>query len=127
MQTYEQFRGHQADFVVKYRLFQPSDGGRKVTFQHLRCDFLYEGDDPIADGIYAIHPEFLDRDSRPIAENIAVPLDGKASMWILMPHMRQVHRARIKIGTCGHFVEGSRKIGDVEVVSIAALHENPDA
>jgi hypothetical protein len=98
-----------------------------MTFQHLRCDFLYEGDDPAKDGIFMIHPEFLNSAGEPLQENIDVPLEGRASMWILMPHMRGLHRDRIKVGTRGHFVEGHRKIGNVEVESIVALHKNPDA
>lgn len=85
MQPYEQFRGHKADFLVKYRLYAPSDGGRKITFQHLRCDFLYEGDDPHTNGLFMIHPEFLDASGQPIAEGIPVPLESTASMWLDRP------------------------------------------
>jgi len=127
VQTYQQLRGEQADFVVKYRLLRPEEGGRKLTFQHLRCDFLYKGDDPTTDGIFMIHPEFLDSEGEPIQEDIEVPLEGKASMWVLVPQMRRFHRTRIKVGTRGHFVEGSRRIGSVEVERIVALHENADA
>jgi len=98
-----------------------------VTFQHLRCDFLYEGDNPVSDGIFMIHPEFLDSAGSPIQDNVAVPLEGKASMWILVPQMHPLHRARIDVGTRGYFVEGSRKIGNVEVESVVALDENADA
>ena len=128
MQPYEQLRGHKADFVVKYRLFSPSEGGRQVTFQHLRCDFMYEGDDPQRDGLFMIHPEFLDPLGQPVGEGEAVSLDGTASMWILMPEMRvKVHQARIAVGVRGHFMEGARKIGDVQVTDVVALHANPTA
>jgi len=127
MRTYEQIRGHRADFVVKYRLLPPEDGGRKVTYQHLRCDFMYEGDDPTTDGIFMIHPEFLDAAGRPLDEGVVVPLDGKASMWVLVPQMRPLHRTRIKAGTKGYFMEGSRKVGSIEVESVVALHANTDA
>lgn len=46
---------------------------------------MYEGDDPSKDGIYMIHPEFLDEDGQAIGEELAVPLEGKASMWIMVP------------------------------------------
>jgi hypothetical protein len=127
VQTYEQIRGHRTDFVVRYRLLAPEDDGRNVTYQHLRCDFMYDGDDPTTDGIFMIHPEFLDAAGRPIDEEDVVPLDGKASMWILVPQMRSLHRTRIKIGTKGYFMEGPRKVGSVEVESIVALHANADA
>lgn len=126
MKTYEEIRGNKADFVVRYRLYSQSEGGRKVTFQHLRCDFMYERDDPVKDGIFMIHPEFLDEDGRPLDEELPVPLEGKAAMWILVPEMRaSVHRSRVKVGTRGHFMEGPRKIGDVTIEEIVGLHENP--
>jgi hypothetical protein len=128
VRTYEQIRGHGPDFIVKYRLYSPEEGGRKVTFQHLRCDFMYEGEHPTRDGIYMIHPQFLDTNGKAIQDGIQVPLEGNASMWILVPEMRgTVHQERIKVGTRGHFMEGGRKVGDVEVVQIAQLHENPTA
>ena len=128
MRTYEQIRGHGPDFIVKYRLYSRSDGGREVTRQHLRCDFIYEGDDPQSDGIYMIHPEFLDESGTPLPEQGEVPLEGNASMWILVPQMRaSVHRSRAKVGVHGHFMEGSSKVGDVEIVQIKGLLENPAA
>ena len=126
MKTYEEIRGHKADFRVRYRLYAPAEGGRKVTYQHLRCDFMYRGDDPKVDGIYMIHPEFLDRDGMPIRENLPVPLEGYATMWILIPEMRQqIHRDRIEVGIRGYFMEGSRKIGELVVEDIIGLHYNP--
>jgi hypothetical protein len=122
--SYEQIRGHSPDFIVKHRLYSPSDGGRKVTFQHLRCDFMYEGDGPEKDGIYMIHPEFLDESGTPLPEEAEVPLEGNASMWVLVP---RIHRSRAKVGVRGHFMEGSRKVGDVEIVQIKGLLENPAA
>lgn len=126
MRSYEEFRGYKPDFVVSYRLYSPSEGGRNVTYQHLRCDFMYEGDDPVKDGIYMIHPEFIDQDGRPLGEELPIPLEGKATMWVLVPEMRaSIHCSRIAVGTRGHFMEGPRKIGDVTVEQIVALRENP--
>ena len=117
MKPYAENRGRGPDFFVKYRLYSASEGGRKVTFQHLRCDFMYAGDDPQKDGIFMIHPEFLDEHNVPIGEDVIIPLTGRASMWILNPVMR--------VGVRGHFMEGSRKISDVEIDAIAGLHEDP--
>ena len=128
MQTYEQLRGHPPDFVVKYRLYTLAEGGRKVTFQHLRCDFMYEGDDPVRDGIFMIHPEFLDERGCPLREHVPVHLEGEASMWILAPEMRSsVHRQRAKAGVRGYFMEGARRFGDAQIERIVGLHENPAA
>lgn len=124
MKTYGEIRGRKPDFVVSYRLYSPYEGGRKVTYQHLRCDFMYEGDDPVKDGIFMIHPEFLGEDGEPLTEEFPVPLEGMAAMWVLMPEMRaSVHRSRAKVGTRGHFMEGARNIGDVKIEAIVGLHE----
>ncbi len=126
MRTYEEIRGYKPDFVVSYRLYPLTEGGRKVTYQHLRCDFMYEGDDPVKDGIFMIHPEFIDQDGRPLSEELPVPLEGEATMWVLVPEMRvSIHCRRVTVGARGHFMEGPRKIGDVRIEKISALHENP--
>ncbi|MEJ5031294.1 hypothetical protein [Comamonas sp. MYb69] len=126
MRTYEEIRGYPPDFIVSYHLYAPSEGGRKITYQHLRCDFMYEGYDIASDGIFMIYPEFLGADGLPIEEGIPVPLDGRASMSILSPEMRaSVHQGRIEIGTRGYFMEGGRKVGSLEVVQIVGLHANP--
>lgn len=125
MPSYEQFRKHQADFYVRYSLYAASEGGREITFQHLRCDFMYEGDDPQKDGIFIIHPEFLDEAGAPIDEGAVVPIDGIASMWFASQELRaSVHRSRIQVGVCGYFMEGSRRVGKVEVTRIGSLFEN---
>jgi hypothetical protein len=124
-ETYEQIRGHRPDFIVRYQLFAPDAGGRKVTYQHLRCDFMYHGDDPHTDGISMIHPEFLDQDGMPLDDGIPVALKGQASMWILVPEARAAHRTRLTVGTRGYFMEGSRRVGEVLVEEVVGLHENP--
>ena len=46
-------------------------------------------------------------------------------MWILIPKMREkVHKQRIKVDTKGYFMEGCRKVGEVEVVKIVGLYTN---
>lgn len=126
MKTYAELRKQPEDFIVRYKLYPHSDGGRKVTYQHLRCDFSYEDEDPAVEGIYMIHPEFLDESGVPIAADVPVPLEGDASMWILVPKMRgKVHQEKITVGTKGYFMEGSRKIGEIEVTSVVGLNSNP--
>jgi len=125
VEAYEVLRGHPPDFHVKYRLLPSAEGGREATYQHLRCDFMYAGDDPLKDGIYMIHPEFLDEVGQPIPDGVAVPLEGRASMWILIPELRaSVHRTRARVGVKGHFMEGSRVIGDAVIEELVGLHEN---
>ena len=125
MNTYEEIREHRCDFVVSYLLYPPEDGGRILTYQHLRCDFMYEGDDPKTDGIYMIHPEFLGGDGKIVEEQIQISLSGKALMWICIPEMRdEIHKHRVKVGTRGFFVEGTRKIGEVVVTNIVDMFSN---
>ena len=125
IKTYREIRNRREDFIVRYKLYFPQDGGRKVTFQHLRCDFMYEGDDPEKDGIYMIHPEFLNENGDPVSEDTPVSLAGKASMWVIVEEMKEkVHRQRVKIGVHGYFMEGARKIGEVVVEEIVGLSES---
>jgi len=125
MKTYEEMRKHKQDFNIKYLLYPQDVGGRKITYQHLRCDFAYEGDDIQETGIYMIHPEFLDEFGVPIEEDIPVPLEGRASMWILVDEMREkIHKKQIKVGTKGYFMEGARRVGEVVVDEVVGLYEN---
>ena len=125
MNSYKDKVNHNQDFNVKYRLYSPEEGGRKVTFQHLRCDFLYDGEDPVIDGIYMIHPEFLDGLGNPIQKDVIVPLEGYASMWIIVPETREeIHKHRIKVNTKGYFMEGARKIGEMQVTEVVDININ---
>ena len=124
---YEKKRQHPQDFDVKYRFFTPDEGGRKsLPFQGYRCDFAYAGDDISKTGIYMIHPEFEDENGHVFLEDDkAVALTGTARMWILIPEMREcVHKHRIKVGTKGFLMEGSRKVGEIEVIRIVGLENN---
>ncbi len=114
------------DFEVSYTIDPDPEVADIKPKQGLRCDFMYDGDDPKIDGIYMIWPEFLDEDGNIIADKtIDVDPVGKANMWILRPEIRdQIHRGRIKVGTKGFWVAGSMKIARVEVTKIIGLFEN---
>ncbi|RNB85144.1 hypothetical protein EDM56_19750 [Brevibacillus fluminis] len=124
---YETIRKHPADFRITYTFFTEAEGGRKnPVFQGLRCDFSYAGDDVQKDGLFAIHPEFEDKNGEVIMDN-TIPVSGKgtARMWILFPEMRrEVHLERIKVGVRGFFMEGPRKIASIEVIELVGLREN---
>lgn len=124
---YEKVRNHPPDFRIKYRLYSEAEGGRKNSvFQGLRCDFAYGEDDIKETGIFAIHPEFEDDFGNIVLNrSIPVPKEGTAKMWILFSEMRrEVHFNRIKVGVIGYFMEGSKKIGQVEVIEILGLNTN---
>jgi hypothetical protein len=87
----------------------------------MRCDWLYEGDDPARDGISMIWPEFESEDGRPLPEGAAVPDAGLASMWIMNPDMKTYHRSRVRIGAGGFLVVGHNRIASAEVVEVLSL------
>ena len=111
------------DFIVSYRLYSQEEGGRKITFQGLRCDFLYQEDEAKIE-IYIIHPTFLNEDGSIFEDEKPVLLLGRAKMWILSSEIKEkIHRSRIKVGIKGYFMEGARKIGEVVVDEVVGLYE----
>ncbi len=114
------------DFEVEYKFLTVDEAGRKTgtPFQGYRSNWLYEGDDPIADGIYMIHPEFLDEDGKSFQKNRKVPAKGLARMVVVNPAKRPYHQKKIKVGTRGFFVEGNRKVAMATVTKVLGLHTN---
>lgn len=123
-EEYKNLRKHNHDFEVRYRVYSVEEGNTQKFFQGLRCDFKYA--DYTEDGIYMIHPEFLNTDGSVVLDqDHEVSSTGYARMWIIVPQMRELHKKRIKVGTKGYFVAGSKRLGEVEVVKIADLFNNP--
>jgi hypothetical protein len=121
MTSYFERSGRLPSFEVVYRFLSPDEGGRNSPpHQHTRWDFLYEGDDPSADGIWMIWPEFIAPDGQVLSEGV-VPSSGRAFMYIVNLDNEPYHRKRIDIGTKGAFVEGAKKVAVCEVVAIHAL------
>lgn len=119
---YGEISGRLPDFEVSYEFFPDVN----IVFQGVRCDFLYEEDDPKKDGVHMIWPEFLDNEGNVILDK-SIPINrlGKATMWIGMHESRvKYHRSRLKIGTKGYWVAGSRKLAKVTVTKILGLFEN---
>jgi len=117
---YEQLLNRPCDFMVKYRFYTAEEGGRKVQtfFQGYRSDFMYY-EDQISDGIYAIHPEFLDKHDQVISDNSnPVAQAGKAKMWILNTKFYEYHKSRLTIGSKGYFMEGAIKVAECEVIKL---------
>ena len=127
--TYAETTGHPADFQVRYRFLSAEEGGRHTgtPFQRYRCDWSYEGDDPLK-GIYMIYPEFMAEDGSVFPEGVPVPVSGLATMWILSHDLRvQIHRERIREGVRGYFMEGARRVAEAVVTRVIGLHANTDA
>jgi hypothetical protein len=125
---YSQTSGMEPDFEVEYEFLPELEREFGRPTQGMRCDFLYEGDDPKVDGIYMIWPEFLDQDGNVILDKrVSLAESGTATMWIGFPEARaNVHRKRIKTGIIGYWVVGSRKIARVMVTKVIGLFRNPD-
>lgn len=122
MASYRERRGTGPDFRVRYRFLSESEGGRlSLPLQHIRCDFLYDGDDPQTDGIWCIWPEFVSATGTVLPDDQRAPVEGLADMYILNAELRAEHAKRIQLGTKGYFVEGPRKTATCEVVAVLAL------
>jgi hypothetical protein len=121
MSSYADKSGRQADFEVVYRFYTAEQGGRKSPpHQHVRWDFLYAEDDPLKDGISMIWPEFVSEAGSVLPEG-EVSYEGVARMFIVNPDRTEFHRARLKIGTRGYFVEGSHRVAECTVRSLLGL------
>ncbi|NVJ50513.1 MAG: hypothetical protein HWE11_09005 [Gammaproteobacteria bacterium] len=102
-------KGELPDFVVEYRWKPEKEVSMCKPFQGIRSDFLYEGDNPKSDGIHMIWPEFLDYSGNVILQKeTEVEEKGFANMWILMKERASYHNERIKVGTKGYMVVGSK-------------------
>ncbi len=55
----------------------------------------------------------------------AVPREGTARMWVIIPERRNLHREKIKVGAKCFFREGSKKTADCEVIEVLDLFVNP--
>jgi len=121
---YEQRLGHPEDFKVKYRFYSKDEGGRKsLPFQGIRSDFWYEHINHEMEGMFIIWPEF-ENTTGDLIESGVVLKEGTARMWIVNKELRFYHQERIRVGTKGYFMEGS-KTGECEVIKIVGLMSNP--
>ncbi|MBD2702561.1 hypothetical protein IC229_18075 [Spirosoma sp. BT702] len=121
---YQELFGRQPDFEVTYHIYSPEEGGRTLPgFQGTLWDFM---DDVDRNGMYMIYPEILNLTTRePFERGMPIPENGIATMWILSSKLRSLHQQRIKVGTRGYFMEGSKKVAVCEVTNIISLFSNP--
>jgi hypothetical protein len=123
---YADASGRLPDFEVEYEFeCDPKLGPVKPT-QGMRCDFLYDGEDPKLDGVHMIWPELHDAEGEVIKDKRIVPAKkGKATMWILSHDSRvKFHQQNIKVGIKGSWVVGGLKLARVRVTKILGLFEN---
>ena len=126
--SYEKILGHRSDFRVKYRFYTSGEGGRKaLPFQGYRSDFWYEHPEHSGTNqIFMMWPEFESENGELILDDsVSVPLSGTARMWIIFPVMRMYHKAKIKVGLKGYFMEGGKRVAECELIEILDLLTNP--
>lgn len=113
------------DFKVKYTFYPLNEIGRQaLPFQGYLCDFWYEDENHTVDGVFMIWPEFEDKNGEVISSGFVLE-EGTARMWIVSEKFRDYHQKRIKVGTIGYFMEGSRRMAKCEVTEIVDLMSNP--
>lgn len=121
MASYRERTGWEPSFEVRYRFLSPSEGGRNSPpRQHVRWDFMYEGDDPLQDGISMVWPEFIGPSGTVLPEG-EVPMEGCAQMFVVNPDRRPFHAARVAIGVRGFFMEGARRVAECQVTRVLGL------
>ena len=122
---YEEARGRLPDFEVEYELDPDPELEMVIPYQGMRTDFLYEDDDPKLEGINMIWPELLN-EAGEIIKNKKEPIKvkGRATMWICFDESRPKHQEKLKVGTKGYWVIGSKKLARVIVTQIIGLNEN---
>jgi hypothetical protein len=126
MEPYSRSQGNPA-FEVRYRFLSRAEGGRATPpRQHVRWDFMYEGDDPLSDGISIVWPQFIDADGSMLPEG-EVPVEGRALMFIVNPERRLFHRRRVAVGIRGFFMEGPKKVADCEITAVLGLALDDEA
>ena len=109
--------GRDPDFIVEY-YWNPDPECKSVKrLQGMRSDFIYAGDDPTVEGIHMIWPEFLDSSGDVILQgNYEVASEGYANMWILTKENIPYHKDRLKPGSKGHMLAGSKNLADLIVI-----------
>lgn len=108
------------DFEVEYCVSPDPSLSSMKLFQGMRFDFMYEGDDPAADGVHMIYPELLDAKGNVITDKrVEASSSGRALMWIIPGGNAERHRGRIKEGVFGYWMVGSKKFARVKVVKVS--------
>ena len=107
------------DFVVQYRFL---DTKKTLPHQGYRSSFMYEEDARTTNEVkyaYDIFPEFKDEKGGIIMNlNEKVLREGVADMWILVEQSRNFHKEKMKIGSKGYFLEGTKIVAECEVIKI---------
>ena len=113
------------DFEVSYQFYEGTDGKDRRIFQNFRSNWSYDEDGLKPPMLFPIWPEFLDSRGEVWPDASPVPLAGKATMWIAFRELNvPVHRARIKEGIKGYFMDGNRRVAEAIVTRIIGLHTN---
>ena len=117
--SYEERMGRLPDFIVEYEIDLADEIKNAKPNQGMRVDFLYEGDDPSAEGVHMIWPEILNEDGSVLRDTTPgnIPQKGFANMWVVNEDRREYHHERVKVGTKGTWWRGGR-VAYVTVVQV---------
>ena len=74
--------------------------------------------------VFMINPIFVDENGLAYERGEIVSIEGFADMHVLFDQLRPIHRRRVKVGTKGYFVEGSRRVAEATVVDVLYLNHD---
>lgn len=112
------------DFEAVIKILPLGKGGRETApFNGIRWDFCY-ATDKAEDGLWAIHPDFLDQSQNSIPNDKPLPINTEipVRMVIVNDELRQkVHRSKIAVGEEFYCHEGSKKVAFGRITKITGL------
>jgi hypothetical protein len=112
------------DFEAVIRILPLGMGGRETApFNGIRWDICYAVD-KAEDGLWAIHPDFLDQSQNSLPKDKPLPIDTEipARMVIMNDELRQkVHRSKIAVGEEFYCHEGSKRVAVGRITKITGL------
>lgn len=111
------------DFLISYKFYSESDGGRKqLPSQGYRSDWTYKDDDGLH--LYRIWPRFLDCDGNEHCSYQVIDSTGLANMYIVSGELAEsVHQGRVEVGVQGYLMEGSRRVAEAEIIELLNIND----
>lgn len=120
-----QLGGQPPDCELEYEFDIAPELSHVRLRQGIRCEFLYEGDDPKLDGVHLVLLEFLDANGKIITDKTQ-PLSksGRVLATFAMPEIRaRIHQRRLKKGGRGFLTVSGWRLAKVLVSELVALNE----
>ena len=112
------------DFEATVLIFTHEQGGRaSPTFNGIRWDLCYAEDD-VQDGIFMIHPDFVDTAGQSLSTDAPLPISIPLIARFRICNIKMVpkHQSRVRVGTEFFCHEGGRRVASGTVTRILDLH-----